>query len=87
MMKALAALNVRDHIPLEQGLRHKNASVEEWDRKVRDHIPLEQGLRQDNGSHHRSQLCVRDHIPLEQGLRLGDGAEKFRLVWSETIFH
>ena len=39
-------LRVRDHIPLEQGLRHTKAMAYEvaadW---VRDHIPLEQGLR------------------------------------------
>ena len=36
---------VRDHIPLEQGLRREKQI--ELDRReiVRDHIPLEQGLR------------------------------------------
>ena len=37
--------DVRDHIPLEQGLRPRSvASKWSW-RSVRDHIPLEQGLR------------------------------------------
>ena len=39
-------MRVRDHIPLEQGLRRESSKF--WKRypRVRDHIPLEQGLRQ-----------------------------------------
>ena len=37
---------VRDHIPLEQGLRPELSSKTEIKEDVRDHIPLEQGLRQ-----------------------------------------
>ena len=36
---------VRDHIPLEQGLRQLLGSNESPIIIVRDHIPLEQGLR------------------------------------------
>ena len=36
---------VRDHIPLEQGLRHLPETFTPFDCYVRDHIPLEQGLR------------------------------------------
>ena len=36
---------VRDHIPLEQGLRLIVHNTGEQKRSVRDHIPLEQGLR------------------------------------------
>ena len=36
---------VRDHIPLEQGLRHNFVSPAGLSSFVRDHIPLEQGLR------------------------------------------
>ena len=37
---------VRDHIPLEQGLRHAERMSHDAERmSVRDHIPLEQGLR------------------------------------------
>ena len=36
---------VRDHIPLEQGLRLNEAKLEYRPGFVRDHIPLEQGLR------------------------------------------
>ena len=36
---------VRDHIPLEQGLRPGNSLVHPACALVRDHIPLEQGLR------------------------------------------
>ena len=61
---------VREHIPLEQGLRlfcaikcFLNYSA------VREHIPLEQGLRLDLPRILLSSLIVREHIPLEQGLR------------------
>ena len=37
--------HVRDHIPLEQGLRLTKDAVEHLKADVRDHIPLEQGLR------------------------------------------
>ena len=36
---------VRDHIPLEQGLRLCRVMVNAVQKLVRDHIPLEQGLR------------------------------------------
>ena len=36
---------VRDHIPLEQGLRLVRATQHLSLEYVRDHIPLEQGLR------------------------------------------
>ena len=37
--------SVRDHIPLEQGLRQEIVSSVRYLYRVRDHIPLEQGLR------------------------------------------
>ena len=61
---------VRDHIPLEQGLRHHSVCNCEYRNKLRDHIPLKQGLR-----HITSWVFlhlfddVQDHIPLKQGLR------------------
>ena len=68
-MKAALPL-VREHIPLEQGLRRHllllsccNALA------VREHIPLEQGLRLIKSHQYTSDLGVREHIPLEQGLR------------------
>ena len=36
---------VRDHIPLEQGLRRDTPALGAGIVEVRDHIPLEQGLR------------------------------------------
>ena len=36
---------VRDHIPLEQGLRPTATRANSAANAVRDHIPLEQGLR------------------------------------------
>ena len=60
---------VRDHIPLEQGLRHCAISVTYCKTYVRDHIPLEQGLRPSYLAVVIMPNPVRDHIPLEQGLR------------------
>ena len=45
----MGAVWVRDHIPLEQGLRQAGACLSSLQRRVRDHIPLEQGLRPLNG--------------------------------------
>ena len=39
-------MSVRDHIPLEQGLRRSLRAKMPPRSVVRDHIPLEQGLRQ-----------------------------------------
>ena len=78
---------VRDHIPLEQGLRHFEYTMQYILIFVRDHIPLEQGLR------HKDQLLqvlcqnVRDHIPLEQGLRRAGQGSRGDQGQSETIFH
>ena len=44
---------VRDHIPLEQGLRHTTSSIPVLRQSVRDHIPLEQGLRQDQRNNYQ----------------------------------
>ena len=85
---ANAADCVRDHIPLEQGLRRTEEVLYDLRPLVRDHIPLEQGLRHSRTYPHTWSYTVRDHIPLEQGLRRTiasvDGAQRLR---SETIFH
>ena len=62
---------VREHIPLEQGLRPADSLPEcEGESDVREHIPLEQGLRPlQNTNTQEFLLMVREHIPLEQGLR------------------
>ena len=76
---------VRDHIPLEQGLRLGRLDCDSCHESVRDHIPLEQGLRRCQSRQRpysiRTRIKtrgaaltwlrsgVRDHIPLEQGLR------------------
>ena len=63
-------LSVRDHIPLEQGLRPILIQIDSNSMEVRDHIPLEQGLRLRSVLTIRNHdYFVRDHIPLEQGLR------------------
>ena len=63
------SLKVRDHIPLEQGLRLFDSPDAIASRSVRDHIPLEQGLRRPKIVLFSTRTLVRDHIPLEQGLR------------------
>ena len=45
MSEHVAEELVRDHIPLEQGLRRPFTLDPEKVEEVRDHIPLEQGLR------------------------------------------
>ena len=61
-LSGLSTTFVRDHIPLEQGLRlallHSAATAAE----VRDHIPLEQGLRPIRQiTVYRSILCQRPY--------------------------
>ena len=53
---------VRDHIPLEQGLRHPLQQLAEGPQRVRDHIPLEQGLRHSSRAYkfHR-YICQRPY--------------------------
>ena len=75
------AFPVRDHIPLEQGLRHFPWAKPCLSSIVRDHIPLEQGLRPAVRLFFRWLETVRDHIPLEQGLRL------LGSFWLSTFFH
>ena len=79
---------VRDHIPLEQGLRPVwTARHGRHPPSVRDHIPLEQGLRLESVQPVAKLSRVRDHIPLEQGLRLGRLDCNSSCHESETIFH
>ena len=80
-------LFVRDHIPLEQGLRRAGNQTQESNPSVRDHIPLEQGLRRAGNQTQESNPSVRDHIPLEQGLRPNAADCSERGILSETIFH
>ena len=61
---------VRDHLPLQQGLRRSGASRPMQVSRVRDHLPLQQGLRLGNRFMREQFYCVRDHLPLQQGLRL-----------------
>ena len=53
---------VREHIPLEQGLRHIIFCIRTPLPFVREHIPLEQGLRQ----HDRTQSPFR--LPLSESI-------------------
>ena len=55
------ALPVRDHIPLEQGLRPNQVKPHYWLPQVRDHIPLEQGLRQNKKNKREGFSCQRPY--------------------------
>ena len=61
---------IREHIPLEQGLRLQRCFQLVFQRLIREHIPLEQGLRQNCFLVNFFISVIREHIPLEQGLRL-----------------
>ncbi len=78
---------VREHIPLEQGLRPLYVKCYIKIYKVREHIPLEQGLRPNEKIITKGGLTVREHIPLEQGLRRHDLRYQLFHLWSESIFH
>ena len=78
---------VRDHIPLEQGLRPIKVNASSKVDQVRDHIPLEQGLRRKSSDSISNSIVVRDHIPLEQGLRQNTLGLLPSRQKSETIFH
>ena len=60
---------VRDHLPLQQGLRPLSTRVSNPQASVRDHLPLQQGLRQHISVNETIVNRVRDHLPLQQGLR------------------
>ena len=78
---------VRDHIPLEQGLRRASSSASalllpsQRPYSIRTRIKTRYLKAPDKGR------LVRDHIPLEQGLRRRMGDSITSLYRSETIFH
>ena len=46
VFQKLDLLNVRDHLPLKQGLRRlETHNIRSFFLRVRDHLPLKQGLR------------------------------------------
>ncbi len=63
-------LNLREYIPLEQGLRRCTLWIYERTIVLREHIPLEQGLRHVYWCTKFKSLLLQEHIPAEQGLRL-----------------
>ena len=81
-------LPVRDHLPLQQGLR-QDWSFSIWNTPVvRDHLPLQQGLRLRQHLMQPDEWRVRDHLPLQQGLRLlPTDTFAIVLILYETIFH
>ena len=80
------AYAVRDHIPLEQGLRPEYLKYKimlvfrQRPYSIRTRIKTSRVKKEAVG------LSVRDHIPLEQGLRLSPLLLSDCLT-SETIFH
>ena len=78
---------LRDHLPLQQGLRlGVEVAVLCVATHVRDHLPLKQGLRLINNAAKEIETpLIRDHLPLKQGLRLS--GVHLALERSETIFH
>ena len=70
MIALLRSDGVRDHRPLQQGLRLIPRVHRSCLREVRDHRPLQQGLRRFLFLSIRYFFYVRDHRPLQQGLRL-----------------
>ncbi len=83
-------LEVRDYLPLQQGLRQfLECLTVVRHSTVRDYLPLQQGLRQnifipmDN-----LFIRVRDYLPLQQGLRPSSAfLRRYMRCGSETIFH
>ena len=79
---------VREHIPLEQGLRlHAKSYADTWKSQraysIRTRIKTTGCL-----SIAKKKPIVREHIPLEQGLRLMKICIHWNSsFWSESIFH
>ena len=79
---------VRDHRPLQQGLRQILYCGTFWGVSVRDHRPLQQGLRLWMNKVILHPIPVRDHRPLQQGLRQPHAHQNRRLtIRYETIVH
>ena len=79
---------VRDHIPLEQGLRPIISIFNSSQNNVRDHIPLEQGLRQHGSLTIRGKQ--RGQRPYSIRTRIKTLLSPGKLqpgFLSETIFH
>ena len=65
---AMRKLPVRDHIPLEQGLRLEAGDKDVWQVGQRPYS-IRTRIKTWFATFGSSLFCVRDHIPLEQGLR------------------
>ena len=79
---------VREHIPLEQGLRPDLRFTISFALSVREHIPLEQGLRQkgeqyNNKKNSQRAYSIRTRIKTQH--ILAERLATFNL--SESIFH
>ena len=62
--------NLREYVPLKQGLRQGILKVIISNMGLREYVPLKQGLRprmKDSSNFHQCKL--REYVPLKQGLR------------------
>ena len=79
----ITILGLRDHLPLEQGLRRaRNRLCRVGCHHLRDHLPLEQGLRLADKAREVVVSLLRDHLPLEQGLSPVDYSAVYHLFFS-----
>ena len=68
-MSSQTWIKVRDHIPLEQGLRHSNASFFNAPGVRQRPYSIRTRIKTCLSNQAVLSKTVRDHIPLEQGLR------------------
>ena len=79
--------DVRDHIPLEQGLRPTNSSSGNKYKLCQRPYSIRTRIKTALVAASANADDVRDHIPLEQGLRLSIRVILASYSQSETIFH
>ena len=68
-MPRAAPAPVRDHIPLEQGLRHGESDFLAVVPFGQRPYSIRTRIKTNNKTSYKILIHVRDHIPLEQGLR------------------
>ena len=86
-LRIMLSAQLREHIPLQQGLRPPYPLLQGGLMHLREHIPLQQGLRREPHILHKFLTTLREHIPLQQGLRPVIISPVTLLVTSESIFH
>ena len=80
-------MKVREHIPLEQGLRLPGAKYD-FPKPCQRAYSIRTRIKTCRSNlDWNKHNTVREHIPLEQGLRLFNISAKFLQGLSESIFH